>query len=541
MSRILGIDLGTTNTCAAYVSHKIPRVVPTEGGYNTMPSVVTMHPDGSVLVGQRAKELQHVLPDCTLHDIKRLLGRQYGSRTVQDLVRRFGYKIVPGDKGRAAVEVRGTAYSAVEVQSKILAQIKRYAEINLGEELDTAVIAVPAYYTDQQRSLVKEAGKLAGWTVRRIVNEPTAAALAYGFNRGFDQKILIYDLGGGTFDVSILELTGNVFQVVATGGDTFLGGADFDDRIAAWIVEQIKKKYKLDVSESPEALQHVWNAAERAKIELSLLANTQIRLPELKDHRGRSADVELVLDRDTLNTMSRALVQRTLTVIDRLMGESGLTKADVDEIILVGGQTRMPLVVDAITEHLGKSPRKGVHPDECVALGAALLGDSLTKIDAVTLLDALSVPIGIAKPDGSLQSVLDKHTQIPHTAHVDVQTHTEQQTTFEIEVFQGEAATAADAEYLGTLFYEGVPPAPAGQVSLGLDFHLDEEGMLLITAQDNQGGQRRTLRLATVERPVAQEPAIQESAPPSQIREETSSNSGFKGFMKSLLKGKNSA
>jgi molecular chaperone DnaK len=501
MSKIIGIDLGTTNSCAAFVSNKIPRVIPIEGGFNTMPSVVTLDQSGKVLVGQQAKEQLAAQPERTIHGVKRLLGRQFSSKVVQELKRRVSYPIVAGSGGEASVEIGGKRFTPVDLQAKILQHIKRYAEINMGEEIPDVVIAVPAYYTDHQRSMVKQAGQAAGWNVRRIVNEPTAAALAYGFNRGFDQKILIYDLGGGTFDVSVLELTGNVFQVVATGGDTFLGGADFDARVIEWILDRFKKQAKIDLTEEPRALGLVRGAAERAKIELSILVNTQIRIPSVVDRRGKPVDLELMLDRDTLNQLTQDLVQRTIKVVDAVLSERKIERGDIDELILVGGQTRMPLVIDAISNHFGKAPRKGVHPDECVALGAALLGDSLAKIDAVTLLDALSVPIGIATPEGTLRIVIDKHTQLPHAATIELPTTMDDQPSMQLDVFQGEAGSVIDAEYLGTLVYKSVPPGPAGSVKVKLELKLDAEGMLTVTASNDKSGQPETLHLATIERP----------------------------------------
>ncbi|OGQ77688.1 MAG: hypothetical protein A2289_06385 [Deltaproteobacteria bacterium RIFOXYA12_FULL_58_15] len=532
MSRIIGIDLGTTNTCTAFVSNKIPRVIPTESGFNTMPSVVTFHPDGTVLVGQAAKEQMLTYPERTLHGIKRLLGRQGSSRTVQELRGYFSYKIVTGEKGLAAVEVGGKIHTCDEIQSHILKQIRRYAEINLGEDIPDVVIAVPAYYSDQQRALVKRAGSLAGWNVKRIVNEPTAAALAYGFNRGFDQKILIYDLGGGTFDVSILEITGNVFQVVASGGDMFLGGSDFDARIQDWILDMLRKQYKVELDDDPAALQRVRSAAERAKIELSLLANTEIRLPALVERRGKSIDVNMVLDRDTLNSLTEDLVGRTISVIDRLLEDCHIGKHEIEEVIPVGGQTRMPLVVDAITSHFNRSPRKGIHPDECVALGAALLGDSLAKIDAVTLLDTLSVPLGVSDRNGKLKVLIDRNVRLPHKASMDIATQTDNQTVLELDVYQGESEIPVQsAEYLGTLIYADIPPAPATTVKVNIEMLLDAEGMLSITASNNQSGAPKKITLTTVERPTNDD-SLEERRGPGVVPPEPSS--GLKGLVRSL-------
>ncbi|MEO0813041.1 MAG: Hsp70 family protein, partial [Myxococcota bacterium] len=528
---IIGIDLGTTNTCAAFVSNKIPRVIPTESGFNTMPSVVTYLRDGSEFIGQSAKE--HIVsnPEATVHEVKRLIGKQFSSPQIQELTRRFRYSILPDDNGEALVEVRGQKRSPIDVQSILLRQIKRYAEIHLGDDIPEAVIAVPAYFTDHQRAQVKEAGTRAGFNVRRIVNEPTAAALAYGFNRGFDQRILIYDFGGGTFDISILKLNGNVFEVIATGGDVFLGGADFDDRIVAWMVNEFQKANRIDLLEDSSAMAKVRNAAERAKIELSLLANTQIRIPEVINRKGKWLDLELVLGRDTLNAMTSDLVDRSFEVIDRLLQERGLRKDAIDEVILVGGQTRMPLVMDRITEVFGKGPRKGVHPDECVAIGAALLGDSLSQVDSVTLTDALSIPIGIEGPRGALQVVLDKHNPLPQNGLCAVATSENDQASLDIDIFQGQAGPVADAEYLGTVQYRDLPPGPAGSVKVSLRMAIDDEGMLEIRAShDSSDG--RIVTLSTIERPV-----LEERVDTSYVKEPTPADSGsertgIRGLMK---------
>ncbi len=532
---IIGIDLGTTNTCAAFVSNKIPRVIPTESGFNTMPSVVTYLRDGSEYIGQAAKE--HIVsnPEATVHEVKRLIGKQFSSPQIQELTRRFRYAILADENGEAIVEVRGRKVSPVDVQSTVLRQIKRYAEIHLGDAIPNAVIAVPAYFTDHQRALIKEAGSRAGLNVRRIVNEPTAAALAYGFNRGFDQRILIYDFGGGTFDISILELDGNLFEVIATGGDVFLGGSDFDDRIVAWMVNEFQKATKIDLLEDSRAMQKVRSAAEKAKIELSLLVNTQIRVPEVIERKGKWLDLELVLDRETLNAMTSDLVDRSISVIDELLAERGLTKDAIDEIILVGGQTRMPLVMDRITEVFGKGPRKGVHPDECVAIGAALLGDSLAKADSVTLTDALSIPIGIATADGSLRVVLDKHNPLPQNGLCEVPTTEDDQSNLNIDIFQGQAGPVSDTEYLGTVQYHDLPRAPAGQQKVSLQMTIDDEGMLEIRAS-HDGGEGRVVTLSTIERPI-----LEERIDETHVREPTPDDSqsprtGIRGLVKSLFR-----
>lgn len=537
-SKIIGIDLGTTNTCAAFVSNKIPRVIPTEAGFNTMPSVVTFLRDGSEFIGQAAKE--HIVsnPEFTVHEVKRLLGRQFSSPQVQELIDRFRYTIVADGSGEAEVEVRGKRYSSAEIQSKILRQIKRYSEIHLGDEIPDAVIAVPAYFTDNQRAQVKQAGKDAGFNVRRIVNEPTAAALAYGFNRGFNQRILIFDFGGGTFDVSILQLNGNLFEVIATGGDVFLGGADFDDRIIAWMVNEFREQTKIDLLGDPSVMQKVRSAAERAKIELSLLANTQIRIPELLERKGKYLDLALVLDRETLNQMTAELVERSISVIENLLRERGLDKGEVDEIIMVGGQTRMPLVVDRLSEYFGKSPRKGVHPDECVAIGAALLGDSLSKVDSsVTLQDALSIPIGVANADGQLEIVLDKHNPLPQDGNVVFPTTADDQTDFDLDVFQGPAGPVSQADYLGTIQYRDVPRGPAGAHQLKLKFEIDDEGMLQISARHDDAPVK-IITLATIERPIIPEERVHTSHVQEPDPGDSAPRSALKDLVKSLWGGR---
>jgi len=537
MNRIIGIDLGTTNTCTAYVSNKIPRVIPTESGFNTIPSVVTYHSDGRVLVGQSAKEEMLNFPDRTLVGIKRLLGRQYNSRAVQALTRYFSYKIEPDEQGEACASIDSKKYSCADVQSQILKQIKRYAEINLGEDIPEVVIAVPAYYNDHQRSLVKEAGSLAGWDVKRIVNEPTAAALAYGFNRNFDQKILIYDLGGGTFDVSILEVTGNVFQVIATGGDMFLGGADFDARIQQWILEQFQQQAKIDLREDSTAMERVRGAAERVKIELSLLANTEIKLPAVIERRGKTVDLDLVLDRETLNDLTQDLVQETIQVVDKLLKESGIKQSEIEEVIPVGGQIRMPAVLDAVTNYFGKSPRKGIHPDECVAIGAALLGDSLSKIDAVTLLDTLSIPIGIPDDNGNLQICIDKNKRLPHSSIIEFPTTEDNQEVLELDIYQGEANTPVrGGEYLGTMVYRDLPSGSAGEIIISVNFKLDSEGMLSILVSNNKSDATQKITLATIERPTLEEEKVVEvNNGPGVVAPEPKEESGVKGLVRGFL------
>ncbi len=503
--RIVGIDLGTTNTCVAYVRNRIPKVVPTDRGNLILPSVVALSPKGDLLVGGVAKDQMVTNPRNTIYGAKRLIGRKFESRVVQELRNYYSYEIVAGAEGEAAVTLGGKVYSLPQISSFVLGHIKTIAEQFLGGPIEQAVISVPAFYNDLQRQAVKEAGRLAGFDVKRIVNEPTAAALAYGFNRGLDQKILVYDLGGGTFDVSVLQIAGSVFEVVATGGDTFLGGVDLDNRIIDYVLQQFQAMEKIDLSRSPIAMQRIKNAAEAAKIDLTLIPNVVIELPYIEERKGKPVDLRIPLTREQLNALTGDLIARTFEICDRVLSEKGLTPRDISEVILVGGQSRMPLVQQKIQEHFGKPPRKGVHPDECVALGAALLADSLGQIDAVTLVDVLSMPIGIALPTGRFRRILDKNSTIPLVKSFRLPPPKEPGAEFiEMDIFQGEADHIVDNEYLGSL---RVPAAAAGRK---IDFSLDEECLLTVHVDLPSGPKQ--IELATRDTPPALKQAIEEEA-----------------------------
>jgi molecular chaperone DnaK len=499
--RILGIDLGTTNTCAASVRNKVPKVVPTDRGNLILPSVVAMSAKGDMLVGGVAKDQMVTNPKNTIFGAKRLIGRKYGSRTVQEIKSYYTYEIVEGPEGECAVILSGKTYTLPQISSFVLAQVKTIAEQFLGGSISAAVISVPAYYNDNQRQAVKEAGRLAGLDVKRIVNEPTAAALAYGFNRGLDQKILVYDLGGGTFDVSVLQLTGNVFEVLATGGDTFLGGVDFDNRVIDYVLEAARRELKLDLAQSPIAMQRIKNAAEAAKIDLTLIPNVVVELPYIEERKGKPIDLRVPVTREQLNALTGDLVDRTFALCDQVLEEKGIQRTAIDEIILVGGQSRMPLVQQRIQEHFGKAPRKGVHPDECVALGAALLADSLGTIDAVTLLDALSMPIGFALPSGRFRRIIDKNLTIPLVKSFRLPPPKDPGSELiELDIFQGNGELVIDNEYLGTV---KVPAAMSGKK---IDFKLDEECLLSVVVE--QGTEMKAVALATRDTPEAIKQAL---------------------------------
>ena len=501
---LLGIDLGTTNTCVAYVRNKVARVVPSDKGSLILPSVVAMSDKGNLLVGNVAKDQMVVNPRNTIYGAKRLIGRQYNSKVVQDIKHYFSYEIVEGPNGEAAVVLAGKVYSLPQISAFVLQHCKRVAEATLGQEITEAIISVPAYYNDNQRNAVKEAGKLAGFTVKRIVNEPTAAALAYGLNRGFDHKVLVYDLGGGTFDVSVLQLHGNVMEVLATGGDTFLGGVDFDNRIIDFVLEEFRNQTKIDLTQSPIAMQRIKNGAEAAKIDLSLLSNVVIELPYIADRKGKPVDLRIPLSRERVNTLVMDLVEKTFQLVERVLGEKSLNRGDIQEVLLVGGQTRMPLVQGKAHQFFGKPPRKGVHPDESVALGAALLAESMQEIDSVTLVDALSMPIGFAMPGGRFRKVIEKNTQIPSKNSFRLPPARDGK-GLELDIFQGDGDRIIDNEYLGTLKF---PAEVAGQ---RVNFILDEECLLHVTIE-TASGQTRELTLATHDTPEALKVAWQEEA-----------------------------
>ena len=527
---LLGIDLGTTNTCVAYVRNKIAKVVPSDRGALILPSVVAMSEKGDLLVGQVAKDQMVVNPRNTIYGAKRLIGRKYHSKVVQDIKHYFSYEIVEGVDGECAVMLGGKVYSLPQISAFVLQHCKRVAEATLGHPIQEAVISVPAYYNDNQRTAVKEAGSLAGFKVRRIVNEPTAAALAYGLNRGFDHKVLVYDLGGGTFDVSVLQIHGNVMEVLATGGDTFLGGVDFDNRIIDHVLEEFRNETKIDLTQSPVAMQRIKNAAEAAKIDLSLLSNVVIELPYVADRRGKPVDLRIPLSRERLNTLVMDLVDRSFALVDQVMGEKNLSKAEIAEVLLVGGQTRMPLVQGKTHQHFGKPPRKGVHPDESVALGAALLAESMQEIDSVTLVDALSMPIGFAMPGGRFRKVIEKNTQIPAQRSFRLPQAKEGKMQ-DLDVFQGDSDKIVDNEYLGTLKF---PPEASGQ---RVSFNLDEECLLHITVEGLSPDARpQEVMLATQDTPEALKAAWQEESERRQKAAESTPAERPKGILASIRK-----
>jgi molecular chaperone DnaK len=518
---IIGIDLGTTNACVAHVRNRIPKVVPTDRGSLILPTVVALGERGDTLVGGVAKDQLVTNPKNTIYGAKRLIGRKWNSKVVQELRNYYSYDIVEGPNGEAAVLFGGQVRTLPEVSAMVLAHVKKIAEAFLQKGIDEAVISVPAYYSDAQRQAVREAGRLAGFDVKRIVNEPTAAALAYGFSRGLDQKVLVYDLGGGTFDVSVLQLSGNVFEVLATGGDTFLGGVDFDNRIIDFVLEDFWRQYKIDLASSPIAMQRVKKGAEAAKIDLSLIPNVVIDLPFIEERKGKPLDVRMPLSRQQLDELTQDLVDRTFAICDEVLAEKRIRPDEIDEIILVGGQSRMPLVQQKILEHFGRAARKGVHPDECVALGAALLGDSLDQIDSVTLVDVLSMPIGIATAQSKFRKILDKNTTIPSTKSFRLPPPREPGQPIEIDIYQGESDLIVDDEFLGSI------RLPAAATGRRIDFRLDEECLLKVSFDDPVKGMTE-VDLATRDTPEVLRKALAEDARRRQAAGEAAAVDGEK-------------
>jgi molecular chaperone DnaK len=512
--RIVGIDLGTTNTCVAYVRNRLPKVVPTDRGNLILPSVVALTAKGEVVVGGVAKDQMVVNPRNTIYGAKRLIGRKYDGKVVQQLKGYYSYEIVEGADGDAAVVLGDRKLSLPQISAYVLGHVKTMAEQFLGGAIDEAVISVPAYYNDNQRNAVKEAGKLAGFSVKRIVNEPTAAALAYGFSRNLNQKVLVYDLGGGTFDVSVLQLHDQVFEVLATGGDTFLGGVDFDNRIIDFVLARANDELKVDLAQDPQALQRIKGAAEAAKIDLSLIPNVTVELPGIAERRGRFLDLRVPLTRDELNALTRDLVDRTFEICDQVLEEKGISRGEIGEIILVGGQSRMPLVQQEIQRHFGKPARKGVHPDECVALGAALLAESLGAEDAVTLIDVLSMPIGIALPNGRFRRIIDKNATIPLSKSFRLPAPRDAgANVIELDIYQGESEQIVDNEFLGSL---KVPASAAGR---RIDFKLNEECLLTVFVETAERGVQQ-IALATRDTPPQLKAALAREEAERQERRE---------------------